>query len=324
LRISTDSDHSTEHDFHSEERDESDTESGGGGGNSRGNSKRYSDRERTKTPDNVVTSAPTFKLDDRKSINVKNTIKPVGTSSTATKSTKKIDLGAASNYGKPADFGINSPTHRNSHNEDLFSNDDEDIKKPTKSTKTAIEDIFGSEETSNIIDNDDDFNPRADEKDGGEFGDFESAFPSAGNVQSTSIKPAAPSSEFADFTAFSGTPAAPTQSSSDIDNFLFSSPPPTVATSATIPKPQSTTPISSTNFLDSGSDLFGNNVITSAFTSPPTSLIGSSSNNSKDLLSDFDNLTLNPIQGKHKAKHLYFTFFHRQGFDGENDFCGYF
>lgn len=309
MRISTDSDHSTEHDYHyGEEKDESDTESGGG--NSRGNSKRYSDRERTKTPDNVVTSAPTFKLDDRKSINVKNTIKPVG--STVTKSTKaaKIDLGAASNYGKPTDFGINSPTHRNTHNEDLFSNDVDDIKKPTKSTKSAIEDIFGSESTSNIIDDDDDFNPRADEKDGGEFGDFESAFPSSGNIQSTSSKPVAPSTEFADFTAFSGTPVAPSQSSSsDIDNFLFSSPPSSVATSTTIPKPQSTTPISSSNFLDSGSDLFGNNVITSAFTSPTTSLIGSSSNNSKDLLSDFDNLTLNPIQGEHKAKHTYFHTF---------------
>lgn len=305
----TDTDH-TEHDYHyGEEKDESDTESGGGGGNSRGNSKRYSDRERTKTPDDVVTSAPTFKLDDRKSINVKNTIKPVGSSaSTTTKSTKKIDLGAASNYGKPSDFGINSPTHRNTHNEDLFSNDVDDVKKPpARSNNAIIEDIFGSAEVAN---DDDDFNPRADEKDGQEFGDFESAFPGGNTVQSTkpsTVTATAPSTEFADFSAFTAAPA-PSQSS-DIDNFLFSSPPPPIATQQPVQTP-------TTNFLDGGSDLFGNNVITSAFTSPPTSLIGSS-NNSKDLLSDFDNLTLNPIQGEHAVLfciNFHFHIFTREGF----------
>lgn len=275
----------TEHDYHyGEEKEDSDTESGGGG-NSRGNSKRYSDRARAKTPENVVTTAPAFKLDEKKSISVKNTIKPAGTAAAAAsaiKPTKKIDLGAATNYGKGADFGINSPTHRNTHNdEDLF------VASPkvssSKPSKAIIEDIFASSEAGGG--DDDDFDPRAEEKETSQdFGDFESAF--AGPAAKV---PAPAPTEFADFAAFSApAAAAPAPSSqSDIDNFLFSSPPPAAAAKPAAPSAQST------NFLD-GADLFGNNVITSAFTSPPTSLTG----NSKDLLSDFDSLSLNPVRGE--------------------------
>lgn len=226
---------------------------------------------------------------------MKNTIKPAGSVSAvaATKAAKKIDLGAASNYGKSVDFGINSPTHRNTHNEDLFVSEPEVVKtRPAKTSNAIIEDIFASAEGGD----DDDFDPRAEEK-SQDFGDFESAFT---GQQVASVNPVAfqqpaqsTSSEFADFSAFNAptasmaAQAATASSQSDIDNFLFSSPPP--------PQPSSVAPPKS--FLD-GTDLFGNNVITSAFTSPPTSLTTGSG---KDLLSDFDNLTLNPIKGEKKV-----------------------
>lgn len=228
---------------------------------------------------------------------MKNTIKPAGTvpAVAALKTAKKIDLGAASNYGKTVDFGINSPTHRNTHNEDLFVSEPEVVKsKPVKSNNSIIEDIFASAEGGD----DDDFDPRAEEK-SQDFGDFESAFT---GQQVASVKPVAPqqaaqstSSEFADFSAFNAptaslpAPTAAPSSQSDIDNFLFESPLPPQSSSAA---PQPSVP-ASTSFLD-GTDLFGNNVITNAFTSPPTSLTGTN----KDLLSDFDNLTLNPIRGE--------------------------
>lgn len=288
----TDSDQ-TEHDYHyGEEKEDSDTESGGGVG-SRGNSKRYSDRARAKTPENVITAPPAaFKLDEKKSISVKNTIKPAGATAAAAaiKPAKKIDLGAATNYGKAADFGINSPTHRNTHNdEDLFVSSPEAMKAPVKSNNAIIEDIFSSAGAD-----DDDFDPRADEKEPtADFGDFESAFTGpAATVKPAAVQPPTQTvtTEFADFASFNAAPATTNQS--DIDNFLFSSPPPQQS-SAAAPTSFAAAPSSTTNFLD-GADLFGNNVITSAFTSPPTSLTGVN----KDLLSDFDNLTLQPVRGE--------------------------
>lgn len=193
-------------------------------------------------------------------------------------------MGAALNYGKSSDLGINSPSHRNTHNEDLFGDEPVPVvSKATasKSNNAIIEDIFSSAASADTID---DFDPRADETAAPDFGDFNSAF------GSSAVPTKAPvNTEFADFssafttqstpiptsvTSQSATlfPAAP---SPPVNNFLFSSQP---------------APSQSTNNLIEGADLFGNNVITSAFTSP--------TGGNKDLLSDFGDLTLNPLQGK--------------------------
>lgn len=206
------------------------------------------------------------------------TAKPLSTVSSGVRGAKKIDMGAALTYGKPSDLGINSPTHRNTHNEDLFGSS------PVKSTAAKndiIEDIFSSSTIVSSSDPIDDFDPRADEKPA-DFGDFASAFgsnnaPSAPKA-SVAATPRPPSGEFADFSAFSAQPVA-TQPPPPVDNFLFSSPP---------------APTQSTNSsLLGNADLFGNSVITSAFTSPM--------GGNKDLLSDFGDLTLNSVQGEHSV-----------------------
>ena len=228
---------------------------------------------------------------------MKTAVKPLAAATSATRAAKKIDMGAALNYGKASDLGINSPTHRNTHNADLFG--DEPVASKASASKNSndiIEDIFSSAASSDPID---DFDPRSGEVTA-DFGDFNSAFGS--NAAPTKAPAAAPVvSEFADFssaftqstaipTSFTSPPVAtpslfPTQSaavpaapSPPLDNFLFSS---------------QTATTQSTSNLIKGADLFGNSVITSAFTSPP------SSGGNKDLLSDFGDLTLNPIQGKH-------------------------
>lgn len=198
----------------------------------------------------------------KKAISVKAAVKPLS-ATTATRAAKKIDMGAALNYGKASDLGINSPTHRNTHNEDLFG----DAPAPSKAAKSSndiIEDIFSSAGPG------DDFDPRAEEATA-DFGDFASAF---GASQAAAV-PAPVVTGFADFSAAFSPPqsAAPPP----VDNFLFN--------------PAPTPPTSS---LLGSADLFGNSVITNAFTSP-------AGGTGKDLLSDFGDLSLNPIQGKNFA-----------------------
>lgn len=113
---------------------------------------------------------------------------------------KRIDLGAASKFGK--DLGINSPTHRNTHSEDLFSVENNNT---TTTTTTS----------NNVIDELDDFNPRAEENQ--EFGDFTTAFGASENASKATTKAKKDEiDEFADFTsAFTGgVPAAPTATTS--------------------------------------------------------------------------------------------------------------
>lgn len=137
---------------------------------------------------------------------------PVITKAPQPKSAKKIDMGAATNFGKN-DLGINSPTHRNTHaEEDLFSADttpsnNNNITKP-------VENMFKtcSPSPTNIKnDNDLDFNPREDEN---EFGDFASAF------GSQTLKDDVPK-DFADFGNVGNVfaPAAPT--SNNANNLLL-------------------------------------------------------------------------------------------------------
>lgn len=242
--------------------------------------RRYHDKERSSTPETVVTSPPTFKVDDiKKPISVKTTVKPLSAKS-ATQPPKKINMGAALNYGKASDLGINSPTHRNSHNEDLFGEAPVVSKTTTKSSNDIIEDIFSSSTADPL----DDFDPRAEEA-SADFGDFSSAFGSGSAAPPKAAAPAV-ATEFADFSsAFSAQSSAPPL----VDNFLFNA------------QPAPPSPLASS--LLGSADLFGNSVITSAFTSPP---VGGSK---KDLLSDFGDLTLNPIQGKRKAANYNFKVF---------------
>ncbi|XP_035782673.1 telomere length regulation protein TEL2 homolog [Anopheles albimanus] len=137
--------------------------------------------------------------------------------SAASKPTKKIDLGAASGFAKTAaaaatstgtsnaskDFGIHSPTHRNTHAEEIVGAGNqqevlEDLFKtcPTKSTSASASLVGNNDE-------DDDFNPRATE----EFGDFESAFGGGGSSKPSATSTNKDGDEFADFAAFGG--AAP-------------------------------------------------------------------------------------------------------------------
>lgn len=259
--------------------------------------RRYHDKERSSTPDQVVTSAPTFKATDdnsKKPISVKTTVKPLAAATlttAATRGAKKIDMGAALNYGKASELGINSPTHRNTHNEDLFGS--EPVVSKTSNSRNnndIIEDIFSSATSNDPID---DFDPRSTEPTA-DFGDFASAF--GGSEAALPSKPSvvAPhATEFAaDFSsAFSSPPASTVDFSSQpiaasvpppVDNFLFAA------------QPASTQ--STNNSLLGSADLFGNSVITHAFTYP--------SAGNKDLLSDFGDLTLNPIQGEHPKNYF--------------------
>lgn len=216
-----------------------------------------------------MTSPPTFKSDEiKKPISVKAvTAKPsIAAAPPAVRGAKKINMGAALNYGKAGELGINSPTHRNTHNEDLFG-------EAPKASSAIIEDIFSSAAASNTLD---DFDPRAEES-AGDFGDFSSAFGGSQAPVFEKLPAAAPVPEFADFTsAFSAAPPP-------VDNFLFADSP---------------APTQSPTSLLGSADLFGNSVITNAFTSPA---VGGVSN--KDLLSDFGDLTLNPIQGESPTVH---------------------
>lgn len=218
-------------------------------------------------------------MDDKKPISVKAPVKP--TTSSVKQPSKRIDLGAASNYGKSTNLGINSPTHRNTHSEDLFVAEESEVK--TIKSNSDIENIFEN----------DDFNPRAGEPAqtvaSSDFGDFESAF--GGNntaaaaaalppviIPSTS-KQQAQNADFADFSsAFTTLTAVANASQSHDDNhFLFNTP-----LAAAAPSKSSGENIAA--------DLFGNNVITSAFVSQSRN----------DLLDDFADLKINTHQGEFK------------------------
>lgn len=200
------------------------------------------------------------------SLNVKT---PVKQSAIAVKPTnKRIDMGAAFNYGKNDDLGINSPTHKNTHNEDLFS-----VSKSsnTNNYNDIIEDIFSSAEIKEQTPVDD-FDPRAGES--SNFGDFETAFGSS--VVSKPIEVLETSREFADFSsAFS--PAGPAKAAIPIaDNFLFATIQPTAIPSLI------------------SNDLFASNIIgdnlPNVFSSP--------TRENKDLLSDFGDMALSSNNGK--------------------------
>ncbi|XP_052863769.1 uncharacterized protein LOC128270410 [Anopheles cruzii] len=234
-----------EYDYQYEgEREDSDNESNGPYDRDRSN--RYQDREPgSKSPATRQSSSVSIEATARHSSSserkINLNIKPTtpGSSSSAvvtaaprasTKSAKKIDLGAASGFAKTAaaaattsptsDLGIHSPTHRNTHAEEIVG---------SAGNAEVLDDLFktcptkGAGPTNSLIANDDDeddFNPRATE----EFGDFESAFGS-GPTAKVSAARAGKSDEFADFAAFgaptpsvstTATTAAPAAASDDL------------------------------------------------------------------------------------------------------------
>lgn len=224
--------------------------------------RRYHDKEpTTQAPVTTVPRSATPSEIKKPTINV--TVNPKSLSSNApntnTKSAKlsakKIDMGAASNFGRD-EIGINSPTHRNTHaEEDLFATSNSTTASaPAAANKTdLLDDIFQTCSTTNNLatctappqsnnDEDDFFNPREDESQ--EFGDFASAFgtttsavapPPSATVTSRaavtqptiqqSDRNDSKKTEFADFgSAFTAT-AAPTNqtiiNSNDPANLMF-------------------------------------------------------------------------------------------------------
>ncbi|XP_030371542.1 clathrin interactor 1 isoform X2 [Scaptodrosophila lebanonensis] len=139
---------------------------------------------------------------------------------------KKIDLGAAANFGKipVSAAGIHSPTHRDSPTSaDLMggsspNNNSNNNNSSNKSNNNdLLDDLFKTcspthgEQTLNsaaVIVDDEDFNPRADTAPAQEFGDFATAFgsgaTSASEAPSTGILSSPSNDEFADFSAFQG------------------------------------------------------------------------------------------------------------------------
>uniref|UniRef100_A0A182NGG3 ENTH domain-containing protein n=1 Tax=Anopheles dirus TaxID=7168 RepID=A0A182NGG3_9DIPT len=221
-----------EYDYQYEgEREDSDDESNG----PHDRSNRYQDREPSKSPatrqSSSLSTGSTTAFGggggtggSERKINLN--IKPTGTAAnaprSAQKTTKKIDLGAASGFAKTAatttaaagtdQFGINSPTHRNTHAEEIVGT--------TGKQQDVLDDLFktcptksaSSSTGGGALVDEDDFNPRAAE----DFGDFESAFGGnpagrAGPTVSAPTMAAAPSAkgdDFADFAAFGPADAA--------------------------------------------------------------------------------------------------------------------
>lgn len=220
--------------------------------------RRYRDKDRSSPP---ISSYSNSDRKPQSTINVTvNPKNPVITKAPQPKSAKKIDMGAATNFGK-SDLGINSPTHRNTHaEEDLFSADttttnNNNIIKPVQNMfKTC------SPSPTNIKNdnqNDLDFNPREDEN---EFGDFASAFGgTTTTTTTTTLKEDVPKDDFADFGNVFVQPIAP--ASNNANNLLLD------------PSPMS---------------LFGQlNMMT------PSNVYQQPQSSSDDLLSDFGGLNFN-------------------------------
>uniref|UniRef100_A0A182UBC3 ENTH domain-containing protein n=1 Tax=Anopheles melas TaxID=34690 RepID=A0A182UBC3_9DIPT len=228
-----------EYDYQYEgEREDSDDESNG----PHDRSNRYQDREPSKSPatrqNSSLSTGSTSAFGggggtggSERKINLN--IKPTGSSATgsslrsAQKTTKKIDLGAASGFAKTAatasaasatpvnQFGINSPTHRNTHAEEIVGTGGKQ--------QDIIDDLFKtcptkSASTTDALVDEDDFNPRATE----DFGDFESAF--GASTGKPVLTTATKGDDFADFAAFGKEhtqPAAAAPSTEASTDLLF-------------------------------------------------------------------------------------------------------
>uniref|UniRef100_A0A7G3AU85 Putative equilibrative nucleoside transporter protein n=1 Tax=Lutzomyia longipalpis TaxID=7200 RepID=A0A7G3AU85_LUTLO len=252
------------------EKEDSDHETG------HNSAKRYYDKERS-SPSRTT---PTLSASSSISIEVKKQSNPVSVKSPtkqqqpAAKPSKKIDMGAAANFGKNPELGINSPTHKSTHDEDLFSPNNNTVAAAAKNND-LLEDLFrtcpvaqskGGSGGDSLAGAEDDFNPRG--EDNQEFGDFASAFGSESAQPPPAAAVAKKEDEFADFSAA----------------FLGAGPPPAAAAPTNANNLLlTTTPLTSNNFVPSPTmNMFGSAMPAPA-AAPP----------SQDLLSDFSGLQLN-------------------------------
>ncbi|XP_055677102.1 uncharacterized protein LOC129786246 [Lutzomyia longipalpis] len=252
------------------EKEDSDHETG------HNSAKRYYDKERS-SPSRTT---PTLSASSSISIEVKKQSNPVSVKSPtkqqqpAAKPSKKIDMGAAANFGKNPELGINSPTHKSTHDEDLFSPNNNTVAAAAKNND-LLEDLFrtcpvaqskGGSGGDSLTGAEDDFNPRG--EDNQEFGDFASAFGSESAQPPSAAAAAKKEDEFADFSAA----------------FLGAGPPPGAAAPTNANNLLlTTTPLTSNNFVPSPTmNMFGSAMPAPA-AAPP----------SQDLLSDFSGLQLN-------------------------------
>ncbi|XP_068152006.1 telomere length regulation protein TEL2 homolog isoform X1 [Drosophila tropicalis] len=191
---------------------------------------RYNDRA---SPAEVATESS-------KPPNLNMNIRPKTVSSPVTKQTtasakpsqKKIDLGAAANFGKaPADSaaGIHSPTHRDTPSNTSSNNNNDLLDDLFKTCTPPPSQSQPLSQGANIVDDDDDFNPRASDAGGQEFGDFATAFGGGGSsslpapptpeLPSTGILSTS-NDEFADFAAFHGSSATTTTTTAALSSAL--------------------------------------------------------------------------------------------------------
>lgn len=254
--------------------------------------RRYRDKEPTTAPVTTTPRATTPSESKKSTINVTVNPKSLSTTNAAAKpaktTAKKIDMGAAVNFGRD-EIGINSPTHRNTHaEEDLFATNNVIVTAPTASTTAnkadLLEDIFktcasGNDLPSEAVspqqsNNDDDFfNPREDESQ--EFGDFASAFGSA----APAVQPSAVVQQTAPPVLPSASPE--TKKTDFVADFGAAFTPSSAAAAAS-----SNQTLSNSN--DPANLLF-------AINTTPNAQITTSNSNQKvgDLLSDLDGLSLN-------------------------------
>lgn len=194
--------------------------------------RRYRDKERDPAPITTTPRATTPSESKKPSINV--TVNPKSLATTTqpkatAKVSKKIDMGAASNFGRD-ELGINSPTHRNTHaEEDLFATSN--VPAASTAQTDLLDDLFktcsapsNSSQTTAVpqsnTSEDDFFNPRTDDTQ--EFGDFASAFaavpePPSSLIESNDEK----KSDFADFGSAFETQQT-SSNTTDPANLLFS------------------------------------------------------------------------------------------------------
>lgn len=211
-------------------------------------------------------------------------------------------MGAASNFGKAPEIDINSPTHRNTHNEELFSPNNNNTKKNNNSTASSttnnlIDDLFSSSPAPESqqpeqygYEEVDDFDPRSEEKQ--EFGDFNSAF---GNAPTTAVPPttnrpkppsiSAGDDEFADFSAaFTGGADHTSHNNHNHQQNVT-----TNNTNDLLFNANSVNPINNQSL---NIDLFGGNLNTISSPSPSSNTLAA------DLLSDFGGLSMNTSNGE--------------------------
>ncbi|KAL5284753.1 CLINT1 family protein [Megaselia abdita] len=260
------SEHSYEDDYYTNEADREDSE------DETPKTRRYRDREQS-SYGNDEPAVEARENTKSFSMNLKTTAKSSQENSkSALNVGKKIDLGAAANFGKPSTLsGIHSPTH-------LESN----VKPIVNTNNNLIDDLFKTcppKQKSGSHDDFADFDPRAETSTGGDdFGDFESVFEAPKPQQQQqlpSFQQSDNSENFADFqSAFDSTPVNPSFTSSTSN---------------------STVAQSSNSF-----DLFGSTM--PAAPAPVVSNIENSSN--ADLLSGLSDLTISPNPAFNGARRI--------------------